>query len=415
MAPHNWPCASPTDLPAYNPEDPTLVTKIVKQADTEDVLLRHLNTVRTTYRLANLPEFIGTCTPKAAALPTNTPNTKAGFTEHLRNLQTKQKGCAGWLTNLQLGPNLYKRKMYVERKYLDTLSAYTQTLREKVMGGSIDPDRVAKTFAAAASPFLHTLSVLATRPPYRIIHYDLHVKNIALYPVPARTYDPLNASTFTVGPADFGRALWRDVRVPLTEAVAAHWDEPFVRQFVLRKSPAVYWNFSQYSLENRLLSFVAQKPTARSPGKTWLETWASDPKVVKATEGTRDPLLLSLPTLLSVLPKSHKWRTFEASLEQLVQRFLSAEDSPAARFALLQRNPSLRAFFDAIKSRSMLPVTLGLFLRNAIMAMGLEQAELATAFSKRNELSFKKIHPAIGLLVPVFRRYWSLLLGPYAV
>lgn len=414
-APHNWPCASPANLPAYNPEDPTLVTKIVKQADTEDVLLRHLNTVRTTYRLTNLPEFIGACEPKAAALPTNTPNTKAGFTEHLRNLQTKRKGCAGWLTNLQLGPSFYKRKMYVERKYLGTLSAYTQMLREKVLGGSIDPGRVAATFAAAVAPFLHTLSVLATRPPYRVIHYDLHVKNIALYPDPVRTYDPLDASTFTVGPADFGRALWRDVRVPLTEAAAIHWDEPFVRQFVLRKSPAVYWNFSQYSLENRLLSFVAQKPTARPTGKTWLETWASDPKVVKATEGTRDPLLLSLPTLLSVLPTSRKWRTFEASLEQLVQQLQSTEDSPAARFALLQRNPSLRAFLDAIKGRSMLPVAFGIFLRNALLAMGLERADLATAFAERNELSFKKIHPATGTLVPVFHQYWNLLLGPYSV
>lgn len=286
------------------------------------------------------------------------------------------------------------------------------------MGGSVVPGRVAATFAAATAPFLHTLSVLATRPPYRIIHYDLHVKNIALYPAKGRRYDPLDAFTFTVGPADFGRAIWRDVRVPLTEAVAAHWDEPFVRQFVLRKSPAVYWNFLQYSLENRLLSFVAQKRASagyKLAGKTWLETWASDPKVVKAIEGSRDPLLLSIPTLLSVLPKSRKWRTFEASLEQLVQRFLSAEDSAAARFALLQRNPSLRAFLDAIKGRSMLPVALGLFLRSALLAMGLEQADLATTFAERNELSFKKIHPATGTLVPVFHQYWNLLLGPYSV
>jgi hypothetical protein len=36
------------------------------------------------------------------------------------------------------------------------------------------------------------------------------------------------------------------------------------------------------------------------------------------------------------------------------------------------------------------------------------------AFSGRNDVSFKKIHPAMEVLVPVFRRYWDLLLKPYS-
>ena len=62
----------------------------------------------------------------------------------------------------------------------------------------------------------------------------------------------------------------------------------------------------------------------------------------------------------------------------------------------------------------MLPVAVGLYLRNALLAMGLEQRDVAMAFSGRNEFSFKKIHPAVEALVPVFNRYWNMLLGPYS-
>jgi hypothetical protein len=241
----------------------------------------------------------------------------------------------------------------------------------------------------------------------------MHTKNVAVYPVSGRTYDPLDNSTFAIGPADFGRSVWRDMRTPLTEATAAHWDEPFIRQFILRKTPNVYWDFNQFSLENRLMSFIAQTST-KPAGKLWLEAWAADPNVTEGAKTSTDPLLLSLPTLLSVFSKSRKWRLFEANLEYLVRQLQGAGDSSASRFSVLQKSPSLRLFFDALKGRSMLPVALGLYLRNALLAMGLTQSDIAMAFSGRNDVSFKKIHPAIEVLVPVFRRYWDLLLKPYS-
>ena len=199
------------------------------------------------------------------------------------------------------------------------------------------------------------------------------------------------------------------MRAPITEQVAAHWDEPFLRQFILRKSRAIYWDFSQFSLENRIAAFIAQTP-AKPTGKLWIQTWAGDSFMAKAIETSRDPLFFSLPTLLSVLSKSRKWQAFEANLEQLVRQ-LQAAGSAGARFALLHRNRKLRAFFDALKSRSMLPVALGLYLRNALVAMGIEQPDLALAFHSRNELSYKKIHPALH---SAFNQYWNMLYAPYS-
>jgi hypothetical protein len=410
-APHNWPCASFADLPTYNPEDPTVVTKIVEKKDTEGSLLQHLNQVRSLYRLPNLPEYLGSCTPKTTAFLNNN---RVGFEEHLRNIQKTRKGCGKWRTNLQSG-FVAGRKMYVLRKYSTTLGAYTEALRKKQAdgGGGGLVDRIARIFASSAPAFLHTLSVLANGKPYRVIHYDLHTKNIALYPKPGRTFDPFDTNTFSIGPTDFGRSVWRDMRLLLTEATAAHWDEPFLQQFVLRKKSKLYWDFNQFSLENRLMSFIAQTP-AKPADKLWLEAWATDANVAEGAKTSKDPVLLSLPTLLSVLPGSRKWRAFEANLEYLVRQLQGAGDSPASRFAVLQKSPSLRLFFDALKGRSMLPVALGLYLRNALLAMGLEQHDVAMAFSGRNEFSFKKIHPAMEVLVPVFNRYWNMLLRPYS-
>jgi len=369
-----------------------------------------LNRVRSIYRLPNLPEYIGSCKPKTTAFLNNN---QIGFEEHLRNIQKTRKGCGKWRTNLQSGLTV-GRKMYVLRKYITTLGAYTEALRKKQAEGRGGlADRIARIFATAAPAFLHTLSVLANGKPYRVIHYDMHTKNIALYPKSGRTFDPFDANTFSIGPADFGRSVWRDLQLPLTEATAAHWDEPFLQQFVLRKKSKLYWDFNQFSLENRLMSFIAQT-SAKPAGKLWLEAWAADPNVTEGAKTSKDPVLLSLPTLLSVLPGSRKWQAFEANLEYLVRQLQGAGDSPASRFAVLQKSPSLRLFFDALKGRSMLPVALGLYLRNALVAMGLEQREMILAFSGRNEFSFKKIHPAVEALVPIFHRYWNMLIGPYS-
>lgn len=397
-APNNWPCASPADLPAYNRNDPTLIAKIVKKDDYEAEILEHLSVLRSSYKLPNLPEFVGTCTPKTTAF---IGANQTSFDQHMRNMEKTHKRCAMWRRNVTTGtPN----KMYILRKYTTTLSGYMNILRSRKPA----PEQVARIFAVQSPTFLHTLSVFLTGQPYRIVHYDLHTKNIVLYPTPGKTFNPLDATTFSIGPADFGRALWRDIRRPLTEQVALHWDEPFIRQFILRKADALYWYYQQFSLENRLIGFIAQHPT-KPQNKLWLEAWAEDPHVLKTIPRTKDPLFLSFPTLLPTLSASSKWRVYEAQIERLV-RLLQRAETPAARFAALQKHPKLRAVFEKIKQRSMLPVAHGLFLRNALLAMGLDEFDLAAAFAARNETSYKKIHP---VLHPAFNRYWAMLLGPF--
>jgi hypothetical protein len=399
-APHNWPCASPADLPAYNPEDSTVVTKIVKGTDFEAEILEHLAAIRSSYKLPNLPEFIGTCTPKTAGFEgTN----KQAFNQHMRNIERTRKRCAIWRRNVTRGA---PSKMYVLRKYIATLSGYMNMLRFKKAAES--RDQIARIFASQSPALLHTLSVLLKGRPYQIVHYDLHTKNIVLYPVPGKTFNSLDTTTFSIGPADFGRALWRDTRTPLTEEVARHWDEPFIHQFILRKSNRIYWDFQQFSLENRIIHFIAQHP-AKPAGKQWIEAWATDPFVLKAVKRSKDPVFLSLQTLVSTLSVSRKWQLLETILERLV-RLLQNTDTPTERFLALKQHPTLRSLFEKIKQRSMLPVAYGLYLRNALLAMGADDHDLATAFAARNETSFKKIHP---VLHSAFNQYWRMLLGPY--
>lgn len=399
-APHNWPCASPSDLPAYDREDPTIITKIVKEKDYEADILEHLTVIRTSYKLQNLPEFIGICKPKTTAFEgTN----KKAFNQHMRNIERTRKRCATWRQNVTTGA---PTKMYVLRRYIVTLSGYMNILRFKKAG--TPKEQIARLFASQSPIFLHTLSVLLQGQPYQIVHYDLHTKNIVLYSISGKTFDPLDTTTFSIGPADFGRALWRDTRVPLTEEVALHWDEPFIRQFVLRKSDTIYWDYQQFSLENRIINYIAQHPT-KPTGKRWIEAWATDPHVLKAIHRSNDPLFLSLQTLVSTLSVSRKWQTAETLMERLVRLLLKA-GTPTERFHALERHPKLRAFFEKIKQRSMLPVAHGLYLRNALLAMGADEFDLAAAFAARNETSYKKIHP---VLHPAFNQYWRMLLGPY--
>lgn len=394
-APHNWPCQSSTDLPAYNPEDPTVVTKIVPTDDFEEDLLKLFPIVSKKYKLHNLPEYIGTCRPRATRFVKRT-NKTINMVEYFRNLNRQgktRKGCRAWAQNFAAGR---PRKMYVLRKYGMTFAEYRDQFKDTPA-----PSNIATQLAQQARLFHHTLSVLATGTPYQVLHYDLHSKNIVLFPKSSMQFDSLDATTFEIGPADFGRALWRDVRKPVQPE---SWDVPYYEQFLARIHGGRYSEFSQFSLENRLFSYIASHLNKKNRERLWLEQWAADDHVQAAMTRTQDPLYWALPTLLSVFLRSSRWRQFETLLEQLVRR-LSSLPNDSARAKMLHTNPPLRRFFDKLKVRSMLPVAFGLFLRGALACCGFSKEEMAAAMRSPDSFSRipKPLHAAFAL-------YWRELL-----
>jgi hypothetical protein len=400
-APHNWPCESPAALPAYDPEDPSLVTKIVATDDFEENLFKLFPLIRKKYKLHNLPEFLGTCKPRTTRFVKRT-NRTVNMIEYFKNLNRQgktRKGCKAWARNFEAGR---PRKMYVYRKYLVTFADYKKQIADLRLSGP-RMNAMAALLAKQATLFHRTLSVLATGTPYQILHYDMHSKNIVLYPVGSKPFDPLDGSTFEIGPADFGRAIWRDTREPLRPD---SWDVPYYVQFLSRSPSSRYSGFSQFSLENRLFAYIASHLHEKVEGKTWLELWAADPDVSAERKKAPDPLYWALPTLLSVFPRSPKWRHFEQNLERLV-RLLVAAPNNYQRSVALQRSVPLRRFFDKLKGRSMLPVAFGVFLRGALECCGLSLKEREQAMSDKSSDSYALIPNALH---PAFQLYWKGLL-----
>lgn len=404
-APHNWPCESPASLSAYDPEDPSVVTKIVATDDFEEDLFRLFPVIRKKYKLRNLPEFLGTCKPRTTRFVKRT-NRTVNMIEYFKNLNRQgktRKGCKAWARNFEAGR---PRKMYVYRKYLTTFADY----RKQILDLRLPPSRantMAALLAKQAPLFHRTLSVLATGTPYQILHYDMHSKNIVLYPVGSKPFDPLDGSTFEIGPADFGRAIWRDVRKPVHPE---HWDVAYYVQFLSQSPSSRYSGFSQFSLENRLFAYIASHlhdmNDEKDHHKTWLERWASNPDVLAERKTAQDPLYWALPTLLSVFPRSPKWRIFEQTLERLVRLLIIAPNN-YQRAVALQKNPPLRHFFDKLKGRSMLPVAFGVFLRGALECCGLSLEERAKAMQNQSSAAYALIPKALH---PAFELYWKELL-----
>jgi hypothetical protein len=405
-APHNWPCASPTDLPGYDPEDDTVVTKIVATDDFEERILRLFPILRKQYYLQNLPEYIGTCKPRM----TRTPNVR-GFFQNMNRRGKTRKGCRAWALNYEAGR---PRKQYVLRKYWMTLRDFVERCKETTKASTgTDAKQMASLFADQARLFTKTLRILANtnpsagRNPYQIIHYDMHSNNIVLF--------PLANKSFAIGPADFGRALWRDVRLPIDPAT---WDEPYYAQFVDNVHSGRYSEFSQFSLENRLVAYLAsphrfssgtghlnekglESDSESEPKVTWLERWAADPDVKnrRMRPTNRDPLYWALPYLLSVLPRSSRWRAFETKLEALVRVLVDVK----SRAAVLRKQAHFRLFFDKVKARSMVPVAFGLFLRAALECCGIEPAD-----AMRSPTSYLSVPKALH---PAFALYWRSLVS----
>lgn len=393
-APHNWPCQSPSDLSAYDPEDPTVVTKIVATDDFEENILALLPFFRKKYKLQNLPEYIGTCTPRTTRFIKRTNKTVNLFAyfQNLNRQGKTRKGCKAWAQNFAAGR---RRKLYVLRKYIMTFAEYRKEQNNPAL---------ATLLAQQARLFHHTLSVLATGTPYQILHYDLHSKNIVLFPKGNKPFDPADGSTFEIGPADFGRALWRDVRKPVNPAT---WDNPYYDQFLSRVHSGRYSEFSQFSLENRLFSYIASHLNEKGvhPQRSWLERWATDDAVLAAIPKAQDPLYWALPTLLSVFPRSRQWQQFEATLERLVRLLMHGTDE--SRAAALRNHPPLRRFFDKIKARSMFPVAYGLFLRGALECCGLSKETVAIAMRSPTEESLRLVPKPLRA---AFGPYWRGLL-----
>lgn len=397
-APHNWPCENPAELPSFHPEDPAVAAKIVAMDDFEEDILRLFPVIRKKYKVQNLPDYIGKCKPQMAHFEQRKDNALnvMNYFSNLRHKGRTKKGCRAWAANFQAGR---ARKMYVYRKYIMTFADYIKDMAAK----GLPPMQMATLLAAQARLFYRTLSVLTHGSPYQILHYDMHAKNIVLYAKKGRQFNPMDGSTFEIGPADFGRALWRDVRAPLAPDT---WDVPYYQHFLSTKRSDRYAEYSQFSLENRLFSYVASHLDKKGAGATWLERWATDPDVLREIEsGGQDPLYWALPTLLSVLPASPKWRAFETQLEALV-RLLSAAPSPIQKTDALTRNPPLRKFFDKLKARSMIPVALGLFLRGALYGCGLTKGQAAAAM--RSPTSYNTVPTPLHL---AFRTYWRAMLA----
>jgi hypothetical protein len=400
-APHNWPCENPAELPSFNPEDPTVAAKIVATDDFEDVIMRLFPPIRKKYRIQNIPEYIGSCKPRMSHFEKRKQNdlNVMNYFSNLRRKGKTKKGCRAWALNFQAGR---PRKMYVYRKYKMTYADYIKDMKESAVASKSLP-QMAALLAHQARTFHRTLSVLTFGNPYQILHYDMHSKNIVLYEKKGKVFDPLDGSTFEIGPADFGRALWRDTTKPLTPDT---WDVPYYDHFLTHKRDGRYAEFSQFSLENRLFSYVSSHLDKKgAAGKTWLERWATDPDILREIErGSQDPLYWALPTLLSVFPTSPKWRQFETQLEQLV-RLLSDEPTHEKRATALGRNPPLRRFFDRLKARSMLPVAFGLFLRGALYCCGISKEEAASVMR-----SPAGVATVPASLRPAFRLYWRELM-----
>lgn len=328
--------------------------------------------------------------------------------EYFKNLNRQgktRKGCKAWARNFEAGKS---RKMYVSRKYLVTFADY----KKQIVDLRLSDHRLnamAALLAKQAILFHRTLSVLTTGTPYQILHYDMHSKNIVLYPVDSKPFDPLDGSTFQIGPADFGRAIWRDTRESLRPN---SWDVPYYVQFLSRSPSSRYSGFSQFSLENRLFAYVASHlhekddMAVKEGGSTWLELWAADPDVSTERKKAQDPLYWALPTLLSVFPRSPKWRHFEQNLERLVRLLITAPNN-YQRSVALQKNPPLRRFFDKLKTRSMLPVAFGIFLRNALECCGLSLEEREQAMRDKSSDAYALIPKALH---PAFQLYWRELL-----
>ena len=367
QSPDNWPCLKA--LKGYSVKDKSLVTKIVPSDDIEGDILDAIKAVtKSNPTRYNLIKYIGQCYPKLSGF---NKTQKKSYNNHIKQIKNTEKACkslASTLKNDQKNGQKKKTakfKMYIMGKYEMTFKEYVNILSES----KLSKDKIADILYDAHLPFLETLEALLTNKTYTIVNYDLHSKNIAVFKNSKKPFNFKDQTTFQIGPADFGRAVWQKNSGGYILNKYKKWDEPYLDAFISEEESDelgdTFARFNQYSFEARLLNFIMCYKN-NSSKKLWIEQMAAN-KYVKARvkkETTYDMFLAYLPTFIESVKKSEKYKKYEEKLEGLV-RLLEKSDN---RFEVLKRSPKMREFLDSIKKRSHIPTAFGVFVMHSLRA-----------------------------------------------
>jgi hypothetical protein len=216
-----WPCETP--LAGYDPNDPTLVSKLIPTSDNEDAIIRLVQSI-VPDKLDHIIGHIGTCTP-ASSKDVITAQSRAQFDENKNQLAKIRHDY--YVTRSDAGgkPNACERvkgydslrdtlkmaeygddpadeddsvpvKLLINKRYSSTLHDYMKNLPKDTK----DFHNIFEAFAE----YVKVLELLAEgRDNKRVLNVDLHGANIFLNTTPT--------GKLIMGLADFGRcALQRN-------------------------------------------------------------------------------------------------------------------------------------------------------------------------------------------------------------
>jgi hypothetical protein len=413
-APGNWPCEK--SLEGYNPNDKTLVTKLVDSDDVEGDILNIVKYItKKSPERYNVIKYVGKCKPKFSGF---NRLQKTRYNRNIVELNKTKKACKRLLKDTEKG-QIHDYTMYVLGKYEMTFKDFTTLLKDK----KYLKNEVANVLYAAHFPFIATLNDLVISTEYNVINYDLHSKNIVVFKDNKKDFKPLDARTFQIGIADFGRSIWCK-KGTYTFKTFQTWDLPYIEHFFvndLGDDKKTFADLNQFSFDARLINYIytyydkinsGNKGNKSNKSKNLIIEEYSKNKFVKeaATDTEKyDIFLMYLPTFIEAIKDNKRYENYEDNIIKIVK--LLKDKSPREQFDALKSNKKVRDIFDGLKKRSHLPTAFGVYVMSSLRACNYSYKEIKEIISNPMQTN---IYVPEKMRLLLFK-YINLLMEPFVI
>jgi len=336
-----WPCSSQTDIgQAPNPSDNKYVSKIILKTDEESIYIKVAARLIGSNSSLYIAELKSECSPANSLHPP--------VSNKMESFQLGKSAVLGWNKQTQacgkLKESLKSKKgisnthkvLYISRypmgldEWLEYLQYSNKSIKQTI-----------KEIMNALPSFIDILQRLFQSPAEKLIHLDLHYKNIFVRP---------SDHVIQFGISDFGHCL----------LLRQNNSEGFIKylcDYIVNYS--FYCNYIQVPLESRLLNFCFINNYDSKRPIELIEGWLNDPELKNSLSINKfDVILLNPEKLLNYLLEQQLFIAMIEKIQSISKKIRKDHTNPSALIQSLTPNDMVAIEFILTRYSIVSPINV---------------------------------------------------------
>jgi hypothetical protein len=382
------PCAKGTEQgEIVNPLDVNIVSKVVKQSDTEYLYLEAANRILgNELAVKYLAGLRGYCKPADANHPPSEQQTKM-YVENMESLQqwpSKKHACATLKQRYADKEDITSNHMLMFiTRYPSTIDEWIRKLKSK----NVSVTAILNAVNDSMPEFLLVLQKFYQNSKEQLINVDLHFGNI---------FVKATSNTIQFGLSDFGRCVLRQEQ---SDSALIHYLEKY-QQYT------IFSNYRQVPLEARILNYIYKKHLESESPQVIIDSFISDKDVGQYVTISNDIIVINLEIYLRHLLKKNLFIKLIEDFQSITKKMILKE------FNTLTTSEKDSLWFTLTRYMAVAPI-----ITIAEQLMDLTETKMVQAYVRRVTTEYLDGKPppkTITGYYPILAFLTRIILAPYS-